>query len=1284
MRTTRTRHRARPAMSATVLATAISLAVTGTAIASPDAAPATPAAARVLTDGSGTTGAPTSSTVTLLTGDVATVTTDADGRQAVTMTGPTGPETVFEVYNDQQGHLHAIPESAQTLVAEGTLDQGLFDLTQLIADGYHDAGTGDIPVIVDYADKPAAGSLKSRAEALPGTDATTPVTALGAIGAKVDKDKARGFLKAVAAGSRAGRDAGLATSSAAPAGAAVSKIDKVWLDGKVRASLDVSVPLVGAPQAWAAGFDGKGVKVAVLDTGVDLNHPDVKDRVVATQSFVAGVPTVQDGNGHGTHVASTIAGSGAASGGTYKGVAPQADLLIGKVLSDSGNGTDSSVLAGMQWGAANADIVSMSLGGGPGADGTDPLSQAVNELSASTGALFVIAAGNAGSADSTIAAPGAAASALTVGAYSKTDTLASFSSRGPLRGNAGLKPDIAAPGVNIVAARAAGTTKGTPVNESYTSLNGTSMATPHVAGAAAILAQRHPDWSWQRLKDALMSSSKWLDGSTPYQQGAGRLDVAKAVNSHVTATGQADFGLVEWADGTRPSESRTITYTNSGDQELVLSLAVQAGAQDAFSLSASQVTVPAGGTAAVELTLDPNKVPAKGDLGGTLTATAGDGTAVHSVIAAVVEGDQHGVVIDFKDRNGTVPDYVSITLQSDDGEFFQNDKFYKTATKEFRVPSGRYSIIGLIRTVDGPITKATDLFSVPSVDLSDGDRTVTVDATKAKDFSLSVTDDSRPLDRSSFSVALRRHVVEEDGYGVMGVAGSLHWDSMKFGAIPVDDVPFGTLGLQHWETVRQPIVRASVDGQQGEPIEALVPTESGRFEGTKRLELVSVGRGAEADYTGKDVTGKAVLVEVANPSLVGDQVRLAVAKGAGAVFTMRDEPGAIRTIVPAKTPIPALAVDYEQGSRLLELAARGPVMVRLDGVAESTYTYQGHVVIDGIPSDLAIRAAKREFAVEKAVFHSDQATRRGFETRHSWDTVDNTMSTRAGQYITQPVQRTDYVLADPDVRYQQTVNTMEAGGDTLVEPVRTLKAGVTNNIRWYDAPSHPSVYSPMPCSLCRTDTGMTFIVAAQGDSDPTHYSPTGPIRTWSTYRNGERITDSTKLLVPEPAEYRFVLDTRRGSVWAASDQKLSPTTHTEWTFRSQAPTTDAVPGCLADKPGATLCEALPIMHIGYRAPVDTYNRTGAGETFTFAVNAVRSADYRGSVPVVKATVQVSYDNGATWQDAVVTGGSKGRYEATVRHPKLSATDGFVSIRTTVEDADGNRTVQVVNHAYGLK
>lgn len=223
-----------------------------------------------------------------------------------------------------------------------------------------------------------------------------------------------------------------------PVSALADGIAKIWLDGKVKADLADSTAQAGAPGV-GGGDTGEGVEVAVLDTGVDTGHPDLAGRIASAETFVPG-ESVTDANGHGTHVAFTVAGTGAASDGREKGVAPGARLHIGKVLSDDGTGQDSWLMAGMEWAARDqhAKIINMSLGG-PSTDGSDPLSLAVNRLSEETGALFTVAAGNTGPADFSVGAPGVAAAALTVGAVGGTDTLADFSGRGPHPGDRGVK-----------------------------------------------------------------------------------------------------------------------------------------------------------------------------------------------------------------------------------------------------------------------------------------------------------------------------------------------------------------------------------------------------------------------------------------------------------------------------------------------------------------------------------------------------------------------------------------------------------------------------------------------------------------------------------------------------------------------------------------------------------------------------------------------------------------------------------------------------------------------------
>ncbi|HEX2312196.1 MAG TPA: S8 family serine peptidase, partial [Thermomonospora sp.] len=661
-------------------------------------------------------------TVTLLTGDVVRVRTVRDRPPLVSITPAKGRRTVFSRTIGPDGSIRVVPADMLPLVGR-TLDPALFDVTGLIEQGYDDARTADVPLIVERAP-----GVRAQA-ALGGTLREGPeLTSLGAVAARQPKKQG-------------GRLAGALSRNA-------GGIRHIWLDRKVKATatptqaaprLDRNLTQVGAPTAWRAGATGKGVRVAVLDTGADAAHPDLRGRIAASRDF-AGTGGTTDRNGHGTHVAATVAGTGAASRGERKGVAPGASLLVGKVLNDEGEGTDSMVIAGMEWAAARARIVTMSLGGFEPSDGTDALSRAVDRLTAEHGTLFVVAAGNTGSIGG-IAAPGAATSALTVGAVDAADRLADFSDRGPRFGRPAAKPEIVAPGVEIVAARAAGTSMGRPIDGRYTAASGTSMATPHVAGAAALLAQRHPGWKAPALKAALTGSTDPAKGGDVFERGTGRLDAGAAVTTPAV-TGQSVIDL-----GTSPYGSPrplTTTLTWRARKAVRLTLSVRLTDREgrrvtgAARLSAATVNLPAGGTGRTALRIDPAKLPSRGLFAAEVTARGG-GAVLRTHATFHAEPRMHTLTIKATPLPGpavgTFSALADVVNIDDIVRFAQSVEIGANGVTTVRVPRGRYSLMG--KVADGPTRLA--LAGDPEV-LVDRDLTVTLDGAGARQVTASVQD----------------------------------------------------------------------------------------------------------------------------------------------------------------------------------------------------------------------------------------------------------------------------------------------------------------------------------------------------------------------------------------------------------------------------------------------------------------------------------------------------------------------------------------------------------------
>ncbi len=311
--------------------------------------------------------------------------------------------------------------------------------------------------------------------------------------------------------------------------AGMEEVAEVWYDEPVYTMLNSSVAAINVPRVWSElGIEGEGTTICVLDTGLDTSHPDFEGRIQLTADFT-GLGSVTDLHGHGTHIASIVTGSGVASGGMYRGIAPKAMLMAAKVLDGHGNGRMSDVMAGIEWATANgAGILVLSLGTEGSSDGTDALCTMVNAV-VEMGKVVVVAAGNDGPAPYSIGSPGAADRAITVGATIDDGAIAEFSGRGPTA-DGRTKPEVVAPGSDVIAARAAGTTLGAPIDEAYTSVTGSSMAVPHVAGVCALMWSANPSLLPDDIKWILMDTAVDL-GLSATAQGVGRVDALAAVRA---------------------------------------------------------------------------------------------------------------------------------------------------------------------------------------------------------------------------------------------------------------------------------------------------------------------------------------------------------------------------------------------------------------------------------------------------------------------------------------------------------------------------------------------------------------------------------------------------------------------------------------------------------------------------------------------------------------------------------------------------------------------------------
>jgi subtilisin family serine protease len=1174
-----------------------------------------------------------------------------------------GPQAPLRIEPAQRGHSvpfqdfwhdgdrYVVPGDAALQVSNGVLDRELFNVTGLIRQGYDDAHTKAVPLLVEYADAHA----RARAAVPAGASVRRALPQLNLTALDQNKDNATAFYGEL--------------TSASPTARSATGVRRVWLNKRVRATLDQSVPQIGAPAAWQRGLTGVGVRVAVLDTGIDTDHPDLAGKVAVSQDFT-GTGGVEDGFGHGTHVASIITGTGAASGGKYRGVAPDVTLAVGKVLDDSGYGTDDGVLAGMQWAAAEsgAKVVNMSLGSDP-SDGQDPMSIAVNTLSRQYGTLFVIAAGNFG-ADRTVASPGSADDALTVGSVSKQDEPSDFSSRGPRLGDGAAKPEISAPGGSIVAARPAGVPPlGETVGDAYQKLDGTSMATPHVAGAAAILAQQHPDWTGPTLKSALVTSAHEVSGAGVYQVGAGRLDVDRATATPVVATA-AVSAYLPWPN-TGSQERRTVTWTNNGDAPVTLALRAdlvdekgQPAPAGLVSLAADSVTVPAGGSVPVDLVVT-GQEGRTGTYSGVLAAS--DGTVQTRTAISVYQQEQRfSFTPNLLDRNGAEPaqDGRSTAYIYD---LESGDSYIGFSGTTITLPRGRYAVhAAIVSAVPGQESSFT-MVSHPELNL-DRDVTQTFDARIGQPVT---AEPDNPAARGGTQAlyALSRVDDCDCSFGLF-YDGDARFEPMYAATLPGTASDAYALGVARRAT--EPALEMVAD--DGQPFDVNLQSLFGE-PATEQTKLTAVygGSGTPEDLAKIDATGKLVVVEF-DPYLGREEwvrrgVNIAKAGGKLGMFRFIDE-GA--EPLPPGDPIEDEPVPTFYGrdsgtvDRLTELVKKGETTVDYASRATTGLRYE---LISGVQrqvtAPITYRPKTKDLATMRAAYHDNAPNTAGFVA----------FGKLFGRYVgtgwfARTASQQERVEYFTPTEWELTAST---GPYSTTDTVTLAAHRPPTRIVWNKAVVGPSLHGttknfipedPHPWSW-RNDGKINVKVPMYGDAAgrprmvDTFSNATGSV---TVYRDGVAlgtgpVTDFSEYAVPDQdSSYRVVADARQDdATWP-----LSTVVAADWTFRSSS---------------AGEGKALPMLTTRFDPAVDVYNRAPGNRRFSFPAYVERQD---GPAKITSLSVDVSYDDGATWQRADVRR-DHDHWTVTVRHPG----NGYVSLRASTADTDGNRLTQTIVRAYQI-
>ena len=1214
-------------------------------------------------------------TFTLITGDKVSAVVKNDGALAgIRLLGEDGSEVVTSIY--QYGNdTYVVPPKAQKLVDAKAVDMELFNISKLYQAGYDDDSTSKLPVIVEYTDGTLAGAAVP--QPLSGMSLTGEIEIIDSAAFGIEKNQAAELWTQLTAD---------------------SSVEGVWLDAFVYAhkvsgteTLTPTVPLTGARGEYAAEFDGEGVTVAVLDTGYDTEHADLNGRVTASRDFTYSRNGVDDLNGHGTHVATTIAGTGAESNGLWAGMAPETDLVIGKVLGNTGGGSTYGILSGMIWAVEQgADIVSMSLGGSA-TSCAGPMVDLVEALSDK--ALFVISAGNSFTRE-TVGSPGCAPSALTVGAIDRNNETAVFSSRGPSPDGHSSKPDIASQGVAVVAAAAGGFGA-----TGYTALSGTSMAAPHVSGGAALLKQARPELTPRELKKVLTSSVTPSDAHV-LEQGAGPMDVNQAMVQTVVANPNPELGF--FTGGHYEYTETAVTLENLSDQDKTFKLKLDiVGEDESVELPATlaglgikSVTVPAHGSVDVPVWIDPTvglRSGAYGAITGRIEGTVVGGSDDRLTVPVSFWIDQPQVELSFSvtDNRGKPAQSPSKIYVMNDEDDWGHYLAVHNGVASMTLPEGEYSIVANIMTYDndsnfGGLVESAAQMAVLRRKVS-SNATIEFDARNAEKVEFKA---GKPLAPQGYSFGFTYALDDEKTAKLAAMELAPDYVKNFYAWSQGHDDRF-----RSFVTTRALAPETVVTLQNGEVLDYTNQSLALSFHGEGNAEMVAVGdAGYSTDWEQFELEGKIALIS--NPYyLTSYMVGNAMKHGAIGVIAYRPgTSGRYKGLISGTPKVPVIAVSGEQGARIAAEVEAGNNRVSWSGIAaeRSPYAYSINHITDGHIDGGLVQVHENDMHKITARYHAQDDDRPAWtDVMAMTNSTGEFYSTGSPQMVMTPVEREEYYTATSKNAWTNVVmpDAQLRSNGGYFDGARLMTAGAEEETTWFKGPRGGTLLSNGSAIAYRDTNVVHFRTPAFGDA--AGHDGIGGYNGSAAYGikvDGQiQYLDSGMLTVPD-SNSEITLEMRyypRGvGERSPVGDHLGSFYQGLYTFNTSA---------AQQGPQSVL---VPVIDL----PVSIVNTANAGEPMQVKLSGVM--DGLGEVELSSVSLQYGYgqecvvDNvpayvycpvsdkfsASNWVDAEVKQ-VNGEWIATI--PNAAAAGNFVHLRVEVTGPQGSRTQQITMRNYML-